>query len=32
MCAIMEERRKEMSVRDYHVYKEVWDAVVGETL
>ena len=28
----MEERRKEMCVKGYHVYKEVWDAIVGETL
>ena len=32
MCTIMEERRKEMCVRGYHVYKEVWDAIVVETL
>lgn len=28
----MEERRKEMCIRGYHVYKEIWDAIVGEIL
>ena len=28
----MEEKSKEMCIRGFHVYKDVWDAVVGEEL
>ena len=28
----MEEKSKEMCIRGFHVYKDAWDAVVGEEL
>ena len=28
----MEEKSKEMCIRGFHVYKNVWDAVIGEEL
>ena len=28
----MEEKSKGMCIRGFHVYKDVWDAVVGEEL
>ncbi len=28
----MEEKNKEMCIRGCHVYKDIWDAVIGETL
>ncbi len=28
----MEEKSKDMCIRGFHVYKDVWDAVVGEEL